>query len=132
LDETAAETARRYPATALAESKQINDHDWYIGTDELARLEKEGEALLNEIELSMTVPKSEKRPRLQMKVVPEGSLAHQRGFRNGDILRTINGEEMSQKSTIISYIKANPRQSTFAVEIERLGSRVTKVFTLAR
>lgn len=126
-----AESRRANPA-ALAESKAINENDWYIGTDELARLEKEGKDLLDEIELATTTAKSEKRMRLQMKKVPEGSLAHQRGFRDGDILRTINGEDMSNKSNIVKYFETNSRQSKFSIEIERFGSKVTKVFTLAR
>lgn len=123
---------QRAPRVPQAETTAVNDNDWYIGTDEMARIEKEGESLLNEIELSITTPKNDKRPRLQMKVVPEGTLAHQRGFRSGDFLRTINGEDMSQKSSIVDYIKRNPKQSVFSVEIERLGTRITKVFTLAR
>lgn len=127
----AVDTRRTNPA-ALAESKAINENDWYIGTDELARLEKEGKELLDEVELATTMVKSEKRMRLQMKKVPEGSLAHQRGFRDGDILRTINGEDMSNKSNIVKYFEANSRQSKFSIEIERLGTKVTKVFSLAR
>jgi hypothetical protein len=131
-DESAAATPRS-SRSSTTESIASGTHDWYIGTEELARLESEGEAMLAEIEFATTVVKSENnKMRLQLKKVPEGSLAHQRGFRDGDILRAINGQEMSKQSSIVDYVKSNSGQTRFSIELDRLGSKVTKVFTLAR
>lgn len=117
------------------ESKPLDDksdNDWYIGTDELARFDTEGEALLGEIELGVTMVKSENRQRLALKKVPEGSLAYQRGFREEDVLRSINGEEMSSKSAIVDYFKNNQQLTSYKIEIERRGSKLTKTFRVAR
>jgi len=121
------------PAPAASrESRQISENEWFLGTDELTRLEKEGEALFNEIAIGTIFSKSENRPRLSLTKVPEGTLAWQRGFREQDILRRIDDEEISSKSFIVEHLKKHANRSRVTLEIERMGTRITKTFQLAR
>jgi hypothetical protein len=124
--------AREERAALARESKALGEHDWYIGTDELERIARDADALLAEINFGSTYVASEKRTRITLKEVPEGSLAFQRGFRERDILKRINGEEISSTAYISDFVKRNPNVRIFTLELERLGTRVTKTFQLAR
>jgi len=118
------------------ESYKINEHAWFIGADELERIESSHEDLVAEIGVkNMYIPgtNGEKgRLRLVVDKVPEGSLAYQRGFREGDILRTVDGETIQSKASVVSYFKRNTTKEAFTIEIERLGAVVRKTFRVAR
>ena len=87
--------------------------------------------LLKDITFTSTMSKSENRLRVKIATVKENSLAWQRGFREDDVVRKVNGEEVSSKSTLINYIKTHPRLSLYKIEVERKGSVLTKSFQLS-
>lgn len=124
------EIARRIAEAKV--SRQVGEHGWFIGTDELATLDEQHETLMAEIGVGMTFSRKEKRPLLQLNKIPEGSLAAERGFEEGDIILSINDEPISSKYAAIQYFKQHPGHAKFNVEIERRGTRITKAFEAAR
>ncbi len=124
------ELARRIAKAKV--SRPIGEHGWYLGTDELDRLEEKHEELLAEVGVGMTYSRSEGRPLLQLNKIPSDSPVAERGFEEGDIVLSINDEPISSKYAAIQYFRQNPKTTKFNVEIERRGSRITKVFETAR
>lgn len=124
------ELARRIAAAKV--SRKVGEHEWYIGTDELDRLEEQNEQLLSEVGVGMTYNRAEGRPLLQINKIPESSLASERGFEEGDIVLSINDEPVSSKYAAVQYFRQNSNLTKFNVQIERRGTRITKVFETAR
>lgn len=116
----------------VVDSQKLGENEWYIGTDDLARVDKEGESILEQVELGSRFVKADGRTRIVLSKVPDDSLFAQRGFKTDDILRKIDGQEMSSRSAIVNYFKANATRKQYDVEIERLGERITKSFRVAR
>lgn len=115
-------------------SRQIKDHSWFIGSDELEQIQNEHEEILKDVGIGVTMSREDQQPRplLKLTKVPSESLVAERGFEVGDILHSINGEPISSKFAAIQYFKQHQNLSTFNIEIERRGSRITKVFEIAR
>ncbi len=117
-------------------SRKIKDHAWFIGSDEMTKLESEHEEILKEVGIGVTMTRdhdaNEPRAVLKLTKVPSDSLVAERGFEVGDILHSINGEPISSKFAAIQYFKQHKNVSTFNVEIERRGTRIKKVFDVAR
>lgn len=127
--------AKKPEAPKQRESYRINEDAWFIGADEVERIQADSEALIAEIGVkNKYVPDAEGKGRIRLVIdaVPEGSLAYQRGFREGDVLRTVNGELIQSKASVVSYFERNPTAKSFTIEIERLGAVVRKSFTVAR
>ena len=113
------------------ESRMLNEDSWFIGTEERDRIAEEHTELLSEIRVT-THFDSDRKHRVRLSSVPPGSLAFARGFREGDLLRKINGEEIISKKSIVQNILRNPSAGTIRIEIERDGLIKTKVFKVAR
>lgn len=114
------------------ETRQLGENSWFIGTDELERVEREHDAMLDEIKIKSEYSARDKRTYIKLTKVPEGSLAKQRGFLEDDVLRRINGEEITSKMFVVNFVKEHPGVSTFTLELERRGTRITKSFQIAR
>src|SRR5690606_22612715 len=115
------ELARRM--AEARETRQVGEHGWFIGTEELDRLEEEHDRMLAEVEVGMKYDAGSQRALLQINEIPEDSLVAQRGFEKGDVLLSINGEPISSKYAAIQYFRQNSNSTKFNVEIERRGTR---------
>ncbi len=120
-------------AEALREDRALGTHGWFIGTTTRDIVEKDYEKLLDRIELAPDVdPKNRGRIRLKISKLPDDHLAAQKGFEVGDVIRKVNGQDVSSKASLANYIKENPGLSSYSIEIERRGSTITKEFQIAR
>lgn len=119
-------------AAERAASRPLGPNGWFIGTEELARIREQADELLAQIGVGVTYDRKLRRSLLKLTRVPEDSLVHERGFREGDTILSINGEPVSSKFSIVNYFKQHPDLSTVRVEIERRGQRLVKTFQLAR
>ena len=127
------EAARRTdePAIDPTESRKIDDDTWFIGTKEKDRITSDYEKLWSEVTWSVQRHKEDRRQYLMVSKIPEGSLAKERGLEEGDLLRSINGRPIVNKSSVFQYFEENPSFRIYRVEIERRGKRMTRVFQVA-
>lgn len=115
---------------AAKESRALNEHDWFIGSEERDRIIKDQEKLKKEFDLSFTFHKGQ--PLMTLTNVPAGSLAAQRGFQKGDIIRSIDGKPVRNKNALVRHLNSSPDQSRYDVVLERNGKVIHKKFSVAR
>lgn len=130
-DDGDGEPATDEPAIDPTESRKIDENTWFIGTKEKDRIKSDYEKLWSEVTWSVQRHKEDRRQYLMVSKIPEGSLAKERGLEEGDLLRTINGRPIVNKSSVFQYFEENPSFRTYRVEIERRGKRMTRVFQVA-
>ncbi len=131
-DDPASEALRAELREKMRQSRQIHEHSWFIGTEERDRVAAEYETMLEQIGIGHDWYESEQRMLIKLTKIPEDSLAAARGFQVGDVIHSINGERISSKNAAVQYFRQHPDISTFNVEIERRGTRITKSFQIAR
>ncbi|MBI4879738.1 MAG: hypothetical protein HY812_08785 [Planctomycetes bacterium] len=131
-DDPAAEAAREELREQMRQSRQVHEHSWFIGTEERDRVAAEYETMLEQIGIGADWHESEQRMLMKLTKIPEDSLAAARGFQVGDVVHSINGERISSKNAAVQYFRQHADVSTFNVEIERRGTRITKTFQIAR
>lgn len=114
------------------ETEEYKPDHWNISVKEGDYLNKNYESELNLVTLTaLPNPKTGKTELTAAKIEPD-SLAYKRGFRQGDILISINGYPVHTKTGAINYVKEHPDLSKYIVEIERNGKPITKVFNVPK
>jgi len=119
-DASPAQSAARAPeATYFDESQKT----WHISLKEQAIVERDHERMLREdVALApFMVPGAQRSEGLLVCRVAEGSLAYQRGLREGDIIRMINDCPATSQAAVIRYLRQHPSSGLYRVLIERLG-----------
>ncbi len=117
----------------LKNDSPMGANGWFIGTDTRDLVERDYEKLLDTIELAPDFdPRVRGRIRLKISKLPDDHLAAKRGFEVGDVIKKVNGVDISSKASLANYIKENKSLSNYSIEIERRGSTITKEFRIAR
>lgn len=131
-DEPPDEAQLAFDAEQAKLSRPLDDDSWFIGTVERDKIIAEQTDLAAEIGVGPAYSKREKRMYVKITKIPEGSLAERRGFKEGDVLRRINGTDIVSKADLVRYVQKHPEQPRYKIEIMRRGSRITKIFQIAR
>ena len=69
---------------------------------------------------------------VEVKTVPKGSALYKGGLRGGDTVKSINGERMTGKASIMAYLRANPNLARYTVQYIRNGALNTRTITPKR
>lgn len=110
---------------------KLGEDRYWLGVDDLKRIREEQEHVLEsdgEIRQHRN-PKSGKYDGIEFRSVRPGSIAARHGFRDGDVVRSINGHAVSSICDAITFVKANSDSvTTWDVVVEHMRGLRTLTF----
>ena len=112
---------------APAQSVELSPGKWIIGTDDIARIERDPQAFLaEELKVRTVTPPNGGRSSLEvLEDPPPGSLAAAYGVKAKDRLISVNGIPMSSLSAAANWFKSNDGLSEYVIVYERAGEQHT-------
>lgn len=117
---------------AQAETQQVKQGHWILGTQDRERARREPQKFLDEqVRVRTVTPAGGGRSSLELTEDPEpGSLAAKFGAKKGDRLISVNGVPMSSISSAINWFKQNPDLPTYVIVYEPSGTGKQETITI--
>jgi len=116
-------------AQSFRGSRQIAANHWQIERTEMAYVQRNQKQLLNEYQPVPHIGRSGRQEGMEMKKVRPGSYAGQRGFHQGDIIKSINNIPLTNND-LSSIGKRLRGARTLRVLVLRRGRPVTLTFNV--
>lgn len=102
---------------------KLSDTSFQIGTDDMTDWNDNYEQYLSEVEYNRhRDPVTGKYDGISLDRVPAGSVAAAHGAKDGDVIKSINGQPVNSTNEAISFVKNNKDKYTeWVVEVENKG-----------
>lgn len=117
----------------VATSRQLRPNHWQVAPEEWRDIYENFESHVAEVAPTVIYDKSSGQIRgLKLSEVPQGSLAWQRGFREGDIVQRVNGELVTSTDDLKRLMEKYASSNRGVVQVDRFGKVVSMIFELAQ
>ena len=113
-----------------AETREVSEGHFHVSRKESDDVRTNYERHLKQVTLAAVKDPRTGKTQLKLSAIEPSSLAYKRGFRKGDMLISINGYPVHNKAGAVNYFKEHPNEGTYTVEIDRMGTRTYKTYTV--
>jgi S1-C subfamily serine protease len=112
---------------SLAEAREVRPGNWEIPTSEKDHITQNAREILDSVGVEDYNEGSIQG--LKITSLPGDSLPAQRGFQEGDVVKSVNGQPISSQSDLINYAKKmGDRLTVVRVEYYRQGKLMSTVY----
>ena len=119
------------PVFAPGKTTMLGSNRYVLGTEDVQYMnENYAEVLAREVRTAQhRDPRTGKYDGIEIKEVAAGSLAARHGAKEGDVIKSINGQPVNSVQEAISFVKVNKdKYSTWEVVVENKGKQRTVTY----
>jgi hypothetical protein len=116
----------------LVSAIEERENFWNVPKEEVDYWDEFGESVAEDVAvLPVTDPETKKAVGIQVKTIAKGSIVARRGVKQGDILKSINGQPVGSRQEAVNYFKGPGKGLTrYKVVIERNGRDITITYNV--